>query len=326
MLGGLGSALATVGGYAEPLGWVVLGLFLAGAILEYHDREYARPVLVGAWGLFAAFWLALVYPWFVTDDSFVRGAGAVIAAPLSLLAARTLHEGRDSLFTLSRAVALMGVVYAPFVTIQALREQLVLVVTRHTAWAMGLVGYDPPVVTELSEVGVDREIAGKEYAFENSFVFFQDGGTITYTIIIACTGLGSMAVVVGLVAAVRAPLRRKLRALALALPIIYVLNIVRNVFIGVSFGEQYMHIFPDATMWLFGLENELRVSYIWADRILAQSLSVVAMIFVLWLVLREVPEVLGPVEDVLYLLTGTEYDLAGALDMGTDRPAPDPAD
>lgn len=326
MLGGLGSALATVGGYAEPLGWVVLGLFLAGAILEYHDREYARPVLVGAWGLFAAFWLTLVYPWFVTDDSFVRGAGAVIAAPLSLLAARTLHEGRDSLFTLSRAVALMGVVYAPFVTIQALREQLVLVVTRHTAWAMGLVGYDPPVVTELSEVGVDREIAGKEYAFENSFVFFTDGGTITYTIIIACTGLGSMAVVIGLVAAVRAPLRRKLRALALALPIIYVLNIVRNVFIGVSFGEQYMHIFPDATMWLFGLENELRVSYIWADRILAQSLSVVAMIFVLWLVLREVPEVLGPVEDVLYLLTGTEYDLAGALDMGTDRPAPDPAD
>ena len=326
MLGGLGSALATVGGYAEPLGWVVLGLFVAGAILEYHDRAYARPVLVGAWGLFAAFWLALVYPWFVTDDSFVRGAGAVIAAPLSLLAARTLHEGRDSLFTLSRAVALMGVVYAPFVTIQALREQLVLVVTRHTAWAMGLVGYDPPVVTELSEVGVDREIAGKEYAFENSFVFFQDGGTITYTIIIACTGLGSMAVVVGLVAAVRAPLRRKLRALALALPIIYALNIVRNVFIGVSFGEQYMHIFPDATMWLFGLENELRVSYIWADRILAQSLSVVAMIFVLWLVLREVPEVLGPVEDVLYLLTGTEYDLAGALDMSTDRPAAGPAD
>jgi len=276
--------------------------------------------------LFAAFWLTLVYPWFVTDDSFVRGAGAVIAAPLSLLAARTLHEGRDSLFTLSRAVALMGVVYAPFVTIQALREQLVLVVTRHTAWAMDLVGYDPPVVTELSEVGVERDISGKEYAFENSFVFFQDGGTITYTIIIACTGIGSMAVVVGLVAAVRAPLGRKLRALALALPIIYVLNIVRNVFIGVSFGEQYMHLFPDATMWLFGIENELRVSYIWADRILAQSLSVVAMIVVLWLVLREVPEVLGPVEDVLYLLTGTEYDLAGALDVGVDRPAPEPAD
>ncbi|MFT4945444.1 MAG: archaeosortase A (PGF-CTERM-specific) [Halovenus sp.] len=87
-----------------------------------------------------------------------------------------------------------------------------------------------------------------------------------------------------------------------------------------------MQLFPDVTMMLFGLENELRVSYIWADRILAQSMSVVAMILILWLVLREVPEVIEPVEDVLYLLTGKEYDLASALDMDIDRPAAEPAD
>ena len=327
MFGQLRGALAAAGGHAELLGWLVLGLFLVGALLEYHDREYARGVLVGAWGLFALFWLALVYPWFVADESFIRGVGALIAAPLSVLVAKTLYTGRDSLFTLSRAVGIMGLVYAPFVTIRALRRWLTVTVTDHTAWAMSVLGYDPPVVTALSEAGVDREIVGKEYAFENSFVFFQDGGgTITYTIIIACTGLGSMAVIIGLVAAVRAPWRRKLRALALALPIIYALNIVRNVFIGVSFGEQYMHLFPEATMWLFGVENELRVSYIWADRIIAQSLSVVAMILILWLVLRVVPEVIEPVEDVLFLLTGTEYDLAGALDVDTDRPTPEPAD
>jgi len=326
MLESLGTFLGRVGGYAEPLGWLVLGLFLVGALLEYVDREYARSVLVGAWVLFAVFWLTLIYPWFTIDDSFVRGAGAVIAAPLSALVAKTLYEGRDSLFTLSRAVALMGLVYAPFVTIPVLREWLVLTVTGHTAFVMDLVGYDPPLVTELSEVGVDREIAGKESSFENTFVFFQDGGgTITYSIIIACTGIGSMAVITGLVAAVRAPWQRKLRALAIALPVIYVLNLVRNVFIAVSFGHQYMHVFPDATMWLFGLENELRVSYIWADRILAQSLSVVAMIFVLWLVLREVPEVIRPVEDALFLLTGREYDLAGALDMDLRRDV-EPAD
>jgi archaeosortase A (PGF-CTERM-specific) len=135
-----------------------------------------------------------------------------------------------------------------------------------------------------------------------------------------------MAVIIGLVSAVRAPWRRKLRALAVAVPIIYVLNIVRNVFIAVNFGNQYMNFFPDATMFLFGLDSELRVSYIWADRILAQSMSVVAMILILWLVLREVPEVIEPVEDVLYLLTGKEYDLASALNMDIDRPAAGPAD
>lgn len=327
MLSDIGGVLAGLGGYAEPLGWATLGFFLIGIVLEYYDREYARTALVAGWLVFGLFWLVLVYPWFTVDNSFIRGAGALVAAPLSALVAKTLSEGRDSLFTLSRAVAGMGFIYAPFVTIRPLRRWLTLTVTDHTHWAMGLLGYDPPLVTRLSDVGVEREISGKELAFENTFVFFQDGGgTITYTIIIACTGLGSMAVMIGLIAAVRAPLGRKLRGLAVAVPVIYALNIVRNVFISVSFGNQYMHLFPDATMFLFGLENELRVSYIWADRILAQSASVVAMIFVLWLVLREVPEVIGPVEDVLFLLTGTEYDLAGALNMDSDQTAAEPAD
>jgi archaeosortase A (PGF-CTERM-specific) len=328
MLGDLSDLLTSLGGYADPLGWLVLGLFLVGAVLEYYDREYARTVLAGGWVVFALFWLVLVYPWFAIDQSVIRGVGAVLAVPLSVLVAKTLYEGRDSLFTLSRAVTIMGLVYAPFVTIRPLREWLTLTVTNHTAWAMGLLGYDPPLVTRLAEAGVEREILGpdgpKEFAFENTFIF--DGGTITYTIIIACTGIGSMAVIIGLVSAVRAPWRRKLRALAVAVPIIYVLNIVRNVFIAVNFGNQYMNFFPDATMLLFGLDSELRVSYIWADRILAQSMSVVAMILILWLVLREVPEVIEPVEDVLYLLTGKEYDLASALNMDIDRPAAGPAD
>jgi archaeosortase A (PGF-CTERM-specific) len=346
MLGVVGDALGTVEGalgvlaeFAEPLGWLSLGLFLTGVLLEYYDREYARPVLAGGWVVFALFWLTLVYPWFTVDQSIIRGVGATVAVPLSALVAKTLYEGRDSLFTLSRAVTIMGLVYAPFVTIRQLREWLTLTVVDHTGWAMGLLGYNPPVVTRLSEVSqtVDREVdvnrsllgpeGPKEFAFENTFVFVQgDGGTITYTIIIACTGIGSIAVMMGLIGAVRAPLRRKLRALAVAVPVIYVLNIVRNVFISVNFGKQYMNIFPDATMMLFGLDNELRVSYIWADRILAQSASVVAMVFILWLVLREVPEVIEPVEDVLFLLTGNEYDLASALDMDVERATADPAD
>lgn len=305
-----------IGALAEPLGFLVLAFFVGGLLLDYLDSPYGRPVVVAGWVLFAAFWAVLIYPWFAIDQSVIRGVGAVAAVPLSLLVAKTLHEGRESLFTLTRAISIMGLVYAPFVVFTALRKWLVLVVVDHTAWAMSLVGYDPPVVTHLSEVGVGREIQGKEFAFENTFVFFQDGGgTITYTIVLACTGIGSMAVIVGLVAAVRASPWRKARALAIALPIIYGLNIVRNVLIGVSFGHQYMHFFPDATMFVFGLDNELMVSYIWVDRILAQSLSVVAMVVIFWLVLQEVPEVLRPVEDVLYLLTGTDYDLVGALDL-----------
>ena len=318
----MAATLSTLGAAAEPIGWFVLVAFVAAILLEYIDRDYARPVLVVAWLAFAAFWLVLIYPWFVEDESIVRGVGATIAAPLSLLIAKTVYEAEHDLFTISRAVAVMALVYAPFVAIPALHETLILMVTDHTAWLMSTLGWDPTVVTTLSEVGVEREITGKDTDYENSFVFMYDGQAITYTIILACTGIGSMAVVTGLVAGVRAPMRRKIRALAIALPIIYFLNIVRNVFIGVSYGHQYADFFPELTMALFGLNNSLRVSYIWADRIIAQGLSVVAMVLIIWLVMREVPEVMEPIEQVLYLATGEEIDLQGALDIDADETQP----
>ncbi len=337
MLGQLNDALAALAVYAGPVGWVTLGLFAVAVVLEAVDREYARRVYVGAWLLFSVFAVLLIQPFFIHDESVVRGVGAVLAVPLSLLAAKMFYEGRDSLFALSRAVAIMGFIYVPFLVIEALREPLILLVTEHTRIVMDLLGYNPPVVTELSDLaagdipaGSDpdttREIGGKPYAYDNTFVFFNGDGTITYTILLDCTGVGSMAVVLGLVNAVAADWRRKLKASALAIGIIYAANIVRNVFIALFYGNQYAHFVPDLTMAVWGLENSLRVSYIWADRILAQSASVVAMMLIIWLMVKIVPEVMQPIEDILYLLTGEEYDLAGALNVDTDDGAAEAAD
>jgi len=151
MFGEVGDLLSAFGSLSYPLGWATLLLLFVGIFLDYVGRTEARQILAVAWGLFAVFWLSLIYPWFVTDDSFVRGAGAVIAVPLSVIMAKTFWKGSAELITLTRAVAIMGLVYAPFLVIDPLREQLILLVTDHTAWAMNLLGYNPPVVTELSE-------------------------------------------------------------------------------------------------------------------------------------------------------------------------------
>ena len=324
------AAFEATGGLVEPLGWLVLAAFLLGVGLETVDRrELARPTLVAAWLGFAGFWALLVYPWLVFDQSVIRAVGAAAAAPLSVLIARLLYREERDLFVLSRAIAFMGLLYAPVVAIDPVRETLILIVTGQTAWLMDLFGYSPPVVAEISELAARPEIPPddsipKSEPLENSFVFFPDEYSnvrVTYTIIVACTGIGSMAVVAGLVAAVRAPISRKLLAAGVALPIIYVLNIVRNSFIGLSYGHQYAQFFPELTMTLFGFDNPVRVSYIWADRILAQSGSVVAMLLITWLVVRIVPEVMQPIEDLLYLVTGEDHDLAAALNVD---PAADP--
>lgn len=322
----VGSLAALHDAVAVPLAWAVIVAFTAGSLLELRASERARAVLVGSWGLFAVFWAVQAPHFAFTQRSIIEGVGAVVAVPASLYVGYLLWTGRDSLFVLSRAVAAMGLVFIPFQAVPALQGWLVEVVARQTAAGIRLVGVDPtlvpwPEAAERTGEALGKsdawiaEYADKHAAYRNTFYFTHEGHPITYTILVACTGIGSIAIFAGLIAAVRAPLRRKLRAAAVSIPVIYALNVVRNVFIAVSFGRQRAHVAPELVMGLFGTADPRMVSYYVADRIVAQSLSVLVLVAITYLVLRELPEVTVVVEDLLYVATGTEYDVQGALDV-----------
>ncbi|MFC7028437.1 archaeosortase A [Halomicroarcula sp. GCM10025324] len=301
---------------SEPLMWLVLAAFIGSSVLAYSNETWARRVAVAGWGLFALFWLVLIPHFVFTQKSLVEGLGSVAAVPLSAYTAYLLWNGRDSLFVLTRAVGLMGIIYVPAVTVDPIRQWLVELVTDQTAFLLGLVGVDPLVVDGLTHDGI--RIATKKYPYESTFWFEHEEGPITYNILLACTGLGSIAIFAGGILAVKAPWGRKLKALVVTSAVIYVLNLVRNVFIAVSFGLQQMQWFVDPMMTLFGLTDPRMVSYYIADRILAQVGSVVVLVGITWLLVRELPEITVLVEDLLFLVTGTEYDLAGAFDRAGD--------
>ncbi|PSP82230.1 archaeosortase A [Halobacteriales archaeon QS_1_68_17] len=323
MLDAVLGALAWVHQWSDPLAWVTLAAFVAGAAVDRFDRERARYLTVGAWVAFGVFWLSQIYHFVFVQKSIVEGIGTLLAVPLSLSVGLLLARGRDSLFVLSRAVAIMGLVFLPFEALAVFRRPLVEAVTDQTAFLISLLGIEPTVVEGMTYTTPDGHavpINDKTYPYESTFAFTPDGHPVLYTIKIACTGVGSMAIFAGLIGAVRAPLSGKLRALAVSLPVIYALNLVRNVFISVSFGKQYLHVFPETVMGLFATDDPYMVSYFVADRILAQSLSVVALIGITWLVVRELPAVLLIVEDVLYVVTRTEYDLVDSLGLDAGRP------
>ena len=307
--------LASAGILTAPLAWVVVVTFLASVIVERFDPRRARFTYGVAWVLFGVFWFSLIHHFAFAEKSIVEGIGTVAAVPISLYVAVLLVRGRDSLFVASRAIGVMGVIFLPIESIPIFRRTLIELVTGQTAFLINLIGIEPTVVDGMTIEGL--QIADKRRPYWSTFVFYHEGDPITYTIVLACTGLGSMSIMGGLIAAVDAPIRRKVRALAMSIPIIYGLNLVRNVFIAVGFGEQLLHVFPDLVMTLFSIESEVMVSYYVADRIIAQSLSVVAMLAITWLIVHELPEVLSVLEDALFVLTGNEYDLANAL--GVDR-------
>ena len=301
------SALPTA--ITDVVAWAVIALFAASALLEAKNRGWARVVGAVGWAVFAVFWLALFPRFAFVMHSFIEGALSLAAVPACLYAGYLLYSGRDSLFVLSRAVAVMGVLYLPFESSLLARRFLVETVTNQTNVLINLLGYHPAVVEGPN-------------GFRSAFVFTNAAGHRFRThIVLACTGLGSIAIFGGLIAAVRAPLRRKLRAFALAVPVIWVLNVFRNTFIAVAFGDQWFQILVGPVMDLVGYEQAGLVSYFIADRVIAQSLSVVALVGITWLVVRELPELVTVVEDVLYIVTRNEYDLRELVEPR--RPATD---
>lgn len=298
---------------SDALAWTVVLAFFLGAVVWRSRRETGRALLVGAWALFGLFWLQLAPHFWVVKRSFIEAGLSVLAVPVCLYAGYTLWRGRDSLVALSRSVAWMGLIYLPFetipaftlagVTVPAPRAVLIRVVTDQTMWIMNALGHSP-------------ELVAGDQGYLNTFRFVTpEGHVILFSLVLACTGLGSISIFAGLVAAVDAPLRRKLRGLAVVVPIIYVLNLARTTFIGLVFGEQYMHWFADAVLFLFDGSDPYMVSFYLSDRVLSQSLAVLALVGVTYLLVRELPELLGMVEDALYLITRNEYDLASALDL-----------
>jgi len=288
----------------DALAWVSIAVFTLAVLAELRDRRTARFVAVGAWAAFAVFWLALVPQFLLVEKSAIEGVLSALAVPASLSAAYLLYRGRESLLVLTRGVAVMGLIYLPATTIPWIYGPLVETTTAQVDFLIRLAGYDPTVTTG-------------ENGLRNTFVFTTDGHQYETFIILACTGLGSMAIFAGLIAAVRAPLRKKLAAFAVSVPVIWVLNLVRNAFIAVAFGKQWFQVAVPQVSMLFGVPagQEGLVSFYLADKVIAQSASVVALVLIAYPVVRLLPELAAVLDDALYVVTYREFHIAEALGL-----------
>ncbi|MWG36872.1 archaeosortase A, partial [Halomarina oriensis] len=82
------------------------------------------------------------------------------------------------LVTSSRAVGVMGLIYLPFLTSDALRGWLIETVAVQTQWGINLLGYSPELMTS-------------ESGYESLFVFRRHGLVNATEIVLMCTGLGA---------------------------------------------------------------------------------------------------------------------------------------
>lgn len=284
--------------FSDPLAFISIGgFFLAMAAAYGKRRQYAIALGAGAWVTFAAFWLSMFPYYYFEFQSPLEAILSLAAVPLCAYAGYLVASGRHSLRLLTRAVGIMGLIYLPFMMYEPLTQWLIETVAIQSHMGMELLGYSP---------GVEEGANG----YESRFAF---EGYSTY-IVLACTGIGSMAIFGGLIAATSAPLRRKLAGIGLAVGIIWILNLVRNVFVGLAapLGWFDYPVFETITGLLAG--SGMRTSFFVSHHLISQSLAVVALIGIALIVIRIVPEVLAVLEEALFVVSGSEWDLQGALD------------
>jgi len=225
-----------------------------------QETDYANVVLVL---LFALFCLFIGYTMVKTGQYMQKThAGEIIGTKLE--STPTQISKNSTLFTLTRATALSGLFYFPFANIPVLNQWIISLVTNQTLWLTGYFGY--PAIPQ----------AWNQISLNGNYV----------EIILACTAIESIALFMGLIFAVNAPTKRVLKAFIVSIPVIYILNILRDVFVIIAYGQ----------MW-FGAE-----SFEIAHHIIAKAGSGIALFVIAYAVLKTLPELLDMIEGIWILI------------------------
>jgi archaeosortase A (PGF-CTERM-specific) len=281
--------------------------FLASMVPGPH-RKYAAII---GWVFIVAF-LFFDLPEYFSESNFLYPIMAALSVPFLVITVRYLLDENNTVMHLTRAAAVAFLIYAPFAYLSVAGNWLILSVVNEVLWLLQIFNY--PVHLEAWNI-----IAQNGYRVE---------------IILACTGIQSIAIMLGVAAAVPTTLRQKISAFLIVAPTIYILNLFRNVFVIMAYTGQWFPYWTEiAGNGEIGYE-----SFFWAHNVIAEMLALVALIIIAFGLFTLIPQ-LGTFADDLYQLyygeVIRELDLirrkwhhqpgaeaAIVQDPGTDEPEP----
>jgi len=242
--------------------------------------RFRKYFAIGGWAGIVGY-LFLELPYYFSINNFMYPTIALLSVPFLAITVQHLLRDDPRVMQLSTIAAVAFLIYAPFGFIPALGDWLIAAVADQTSAALAASGY--PV----------------NFSAWNTM---ERNGFRT-EIILACTGIQSIAIMLGVAWGVPSTARQKLTGFLLVFPTIYILNIARNVFVITAYSEQWFPYLPAiAGNGEFGYE-----SFFWAHNVMAELgalIFLVALAYALFLILPE----LGTLADSLYRLYRSEVE------------------
>lgn len=215
-------------------------------------------------------------PYYLSINNVLYPVLAVLSVPFLAITGKNLLSGERLVRQLSMAAAVAFLVYAPF-EFTPLGDWLIAVVVDQTAAVLSLVGYP---VDRLAWNLVSRN----GYRVE---------------IILACTGIQAIAIMLGVVSAVRTTFCQKVLSFLLIVPVIYLLNIARNVGVIIAYSEQWFPYLQE----IAGNGEPGYESFFWAHNVIAEGLALLLLIGIAWGLFSIIPDLARYATDLVDLYT-----------------------
>ncbi|ABE53061.1 archaeosortase A [Methanococcoides burtonii] len=258
----------------ENVLWIAVALMMASAILPPTKRI---KFLVGGlgWVFFSLHWAYQPLHYVAINDYF-NVILTIAIAFFCLFMAQNMIKGYkgfsvseekghlNTVLMVTSATALGSLFYFPFANIPSLNQWIISTVTNNTVWMLQTLGHDVLV-------------SGNEIVYNGYAV----------SIILACTAIESIALFTGLIISINAPKRKLFQAFMVSVPVIYSLNLIRNTFVIVAYGDQW-----------FGPE-----SFEIAHHIIAKFGSGIALFVIAYVVMRILPELLDLIDGLWEMTT-----------------------
>ncbi|HOT94647.1 MAG TPA: archaeosortase A [Methanoregulaceae archaeon] len=207
--------------------------------------------------------LIALLPEFTAENNFVYPALTLASVPFLWITVRRLLVLDPPVLALTRGAAIAFVLYAPFAFYPPLGNWLIGVVVAQLTWLLDAIGF--------------------QYGMWAWNVLIHNG--LRVEIILACTGIQSIAIMLGVAFAVPASFRERALAFLVVAPVIYLLNLLRNVFVVIAYTDQWFPFLPEiAGNGEFGYE-----SFFWAHNVLAELGALVILVLIAWTLFSLIP-------------------------------------
>lgn len=286
---------------------LVDGVFVASVValwvacLGYltNRHEAARAVAMAGWTTFALFWTYTAVDYLTTSRTFL-GIIGLVTVSLSAYTVTLVARRADAGSRLTVAFAVMGLLFLPFEFVEPIHRAVLGGVAAHTAWGLSLVGFDPII-------GYGPQ------GYPNVVYFSGLPPRYGVAIVSACSGISAISLFAGLVAATRAPTKRRL-AFAVGIGVfVYLLNVVRAMFVAGALGGAWFGFATSVTASLYRVTDPRLASYYVAEYLVSQVLIVVVLLWVYVRLSSMLPELQDLVGGVVDTAAGDWRRLTGQM-------------